>query len=216
MDSRSVGPGTRAVTETESETESEPESARLTARRPVAYVVVMGLRGSQVLLLGATGRLGIRLCEAWLALGAEVVAADRLRTRLEALRASLGQHERLHVAEADILDLAGLAILLQDVSRDRPLDVLVVAVEAEVSGGALTAMLATALPHLRPEVGRVLIVTGPSGPSEEVLAEVVASAPPAVAVNALMGGEADGDLLERAAALADPAGPFVTGTVEHC
>lgn len=125
----------------------------LTPEGRLASVAAMGLRGMHVLLFGACCEAGQRATEALLALGAEVVAADLLRTRLEQLRADLGQHERLHVAECDANAVDAARALLADVSRDRPLSALVVASGAEA--GPPPALL-EGLRHMQPHGGRAL------------------------------------------------------------
>lgn len=82
----------------------------------------MTLRGARVLLAGACTPTGRALAEAFVALGAHVVAADRLRTGLEELRAALRQHERLWVAESDLNGEAAALRLFRDVARDEPID----------------------------------------------------------------------------------------------
>jgi NAD(P)-dependent dehydrogenase (short-subunit alcohol dehydrogenase family) len=64
------------------------------------------LRGQHVVVTGAGGALGASVCAALVASGAAVTAADLRRTTLDALRAELGQPERLMVAEADVSSTA--------------------------------------------------------------------------------------------------------------
>jgi NAD(P)-dependent dehydrogenase (short-subunit alcohol dehydrogenase family) len=90
----------------------------------------MTLRGARILLAGACSRTGQSLTEAFLALGAQVIAADRLRTQLEELRAQLRQHERLWVAEADLGGPSAAAALFADVARDEPIDTAILIVRA--------------------------------------------------------------------------------------
>ncbi len=85
----------------------------------------MSVRGKRVLVTGATGGLGPHLCEALLAMGAEVIGAARRRTRLDDLRAGLGQHERLHVAECDVSASEGVAALFSSLEARAPLDAVV-------------------------------------------------------------------------------------------
>ncbi|MEM6960190.1 MAG: SDR family oxidoreductase [Myxococcota bacterium] len=77
------------------------------------------IRGARILVLGATGAVGSVVVESCLALGAEVIASARTRTRLDELRANLGQHDRLEVAECDATDPAGVEALFEAVSRKR-------------------------------------------------------------------------------------------------
>lgn len=90
----------------------------------------MKLDGQRVLVTGASGALGPALVEAFLAVGAEVVAAARRRTRLDALRAEMRQHERLHIAECDATDPAGVEALFDALERKGGLDVVVQAAGA--------------------------------------------------------------------------------------
>jgi hypothetical protein len=83
-----------------------------------------------MLVAGACSTGGQRLVEAFLALGAHVVAADGVRTRLEELRARLRQHERLWVAESDLGDETAALALFRDVGRDQPIDAAVLAIES--------------------------------------------------------------------------------------
>lgn len=75
----------------------------------------MDLHGERILVTGATGGLGPHLVEALLACGAHVVAAARVRTRLDELRASLSHHDRLHVAECDTASPEGVETLVEAV-----------------------------------------------------------------------------------------------------
>ena len=90
----------------------------------------MKLDGQRVLVTGASGALGPALVEAFLAVGADVVAAARRRTRLDALRAEMRQHERLHVAECDATDPAGVDALFEALERKGGIDVVVQAAGA--------------------------------------------------------------------------------------
>jgi NAD(P)-dependent dehydrogenase (short-subunit alcohol dehydrogenase family) len=98
----------------------------------------MAIRGARVLVVGACSVRGRGLVEAFLALGAHVIAADRLRTRLEELRAELRQHERLWVAETDVDDPEALAALFADAARE-PLDAALLMVAATKSPNAWEA-----------------------------------------------------------------------------
>jgi NAD(P)-dependent dehydrogenase (short-subunit alcohol dehydrogenase family) len=75
------------------------------------------LRGQHVVVTGAGGALGASVCAALVASGAAVTAADLRRTTLDALRAELGQPERLMVAEADVSSTARLDALFEAVER---------------------------------------------------------------------------------------------------
>jgi NAD(P)-dependent dehydrogenase (short-subunit alcohol dehydrogenase family) len=121
----------------------------------------VAIRGARVLVVGACSARGHAVVEAFLALGAQVIAADRLRTQLEELRAELRQHERLWVAETDPDDPGALAALFADVARE-PLDaaLLLVAVTPETGLRApprCAAFVRTALHALGPH-GRVRVV----------------------------------------------------------
>lgn len=86
---------------------------------------MQGLRGKRVWVSGASGELGHRLVETFLALGCHVVASARRRTRLLDLRAELNHHERLHIAENDASDPEGVESLLDALCRREPLDIAV-------------------------------------------------------------------------------------------
>ncbi len=142
----------------------------------------MALRGARILLAGACTRTGQSLVEAFLALGAEVIAADRLRTRLEELRARVHQHERLWVAEADLSGPSTALALFADVARDEPIDAAIFIVPGgendDSCGGQLDSHVraeqAAALPVRQCEAllgaaseamrghGRVLVVLEPA------------------------------------------------------
>ncbi len=74
------------------------------------------LHNRRVLVTGATGGLGPSIVEALIAVGAEVFAAGRRRTALDTLRADLGDHERLQVAELDVSSFEGVDRLLHDIA----------------------------------------------------------------------------------------------------
>jgi NAD(P)-dependent dehydrogenase (short-subunit alcohol dehydrogenase family) len=134
----------------------------------------------RVLLMGACSAHGRALVEAFLALGARVVAADAFRTQLEELRAELRQHERLWVAECDPREPAAASALFADVARDEPIDAAVLVVTSGALLGAwegdeselreaLHALprclwfLRAALAHMAPRGrGRVLVLVEPS------------------------------------------------------
>ena len=80
------------------------------------------LHGKTIFVTGASGSLGAVVVEACLAVGANVVAGARRRTRLDVLRASLADHERLRVAEIDITDEAGLTKLFSDLGNRGTVD----------------------------------------------------------------------------------------------
>lgn len=75
------------------------------------------LRDQHVIVTGATGVVGRAVATALLACGAEVTAAARRRTALDALRAELRDHDRLHVAEADVADGAAVERLFDAIER---------------------------------------------------------------------------------------------------
>jgi len=84
------------------------------------------LRGQHVLVTGAGGALGASVCATLVASGARVTAADLRRTTLDALRAELGQPERLEVAEADVTSTAKLDALFDAIERGTgPVDAVV-------------------------------------------------------------------------------------------
>lgn len=85
----------------------------------------MKLDDKRVIVTGATGGLGPSLVEAFLAVGAEVIAVARRRTGLDALRADMRQHDRLEVAECDVADPVGFGKLADAVARGGAIDGLV-------------------------------------------------------------------------------------------
>lgn len=89
-------------------------------------------------MTGVTGGLGPALVEAFLALGAEVLAAGRRRTALDDLRAGVAHHERLHTAECDLTDPAGTEALFDAWSRKGDPDVVVHAAGAWEDGALET------------------------------------------------------------------------------
>ncbi len=131
----------------------------------------MSVRGARVLLVGACSERGRRLVEGLLALGAHVIAADRLRTRLEELRAEMRQHERLWVAESDALDPQSMATLCADVAHDDPIDAALLLLDAGPGPPARTSaaaasvfegFVAAALRHMGDRGrGRVLLLVEP-------------------------------------------------------
>lgn len=139
-------------------------------------------------MTGASGELGPSLVEAFLALGAEVLAADRHRTALDDLRAQMRHHERLDVAECDVADAEGVEALFDAWVRRGDPDVVVHAADARwegrledtedaalaqlLDGTARTAalVLRAALRRMRPKGrGSVIVVSSARGaePSEE-------------------------------------------------
>lgn len=92
------------------------------------------LHGRRVAITGATGALGAALVETFLASGARVVAVARLKTRLDELRASLRQHERLDVAECDLADPDGVDALFASLTGEEGLDAVVHCAGAFVHG----------------------------------------------------------------------------------
>ena len=77
----------------------------------------MLVRNQHVLVFGAERPFAHEAIEALLALGANVLAAARLRTELEGLRAELRQHHRLNVAECSAAEPDGPRHLLAATHR---------------------------------------------------------------------------------------------------
>lgn len=96
----------------------------------------MSLTGRHVLVTGASGGLGTHVVEAFLAVGAHVVAAARKKTTLDALRAAMRLSDRLALAESDVTDPVLVERLFDGIERDGPLHA-VVAVVGTWAGGAL-------------------------------------------------------------------------------
>jgi len=137
----------------------------------------MNIRNQRVLITGATGGLGPVLVEAFLALGAHVVAVGRRRTALSDLLARCEQHERLAVAECDLTDAVGVERLFSDVGSSSPIDAVIhaaggflfshlVDLEAEAAAKQLALnlessayVLSAALRHMKPHgQGRVVMI----------------------------------------------------------
>jgi NAD(P)-dependent dehydrogenase (short-subunit alcohol dehydrogenase family) len=97
------------------------------------------VRNRHVVVFGAQRPFGQDLVEALLALGAHVVAVGPLRTELEALRARLRQHHRLHVAECS-QDERGPTLLLEATARRAHADAVVFVADAR--DGALQEAVA--------------------------------------------------------------------------
>ena len=93
--------------------------------KPPGAAEAMQVRGQRVLITGATGGLGPVLVEAFLALGASVIAVGRRRTALSELLARCQQHERLEVAECDLVDAEGVEALFNAITSKEPLDAVV-------------------------------------------------------------------------------------------
>lgn len=165
----------------------------------------MAIRGARVLIFGATLPPGRRLVEAYLALGAEVVAADTLRTRLEELRAEMGQHERLWVAESG--GEAGMEALFADVARDEPIDVAVLV--AESAAPAPVERLLSCCAGRLAEPARVLVlIVGEDGTQAQLGPALLAAG--AVGLSVAADG-ATGAGLQRLVELSDPARDAGTG-----
>jgi NAD(P)-dependent dehydrogenase (short-subunit alcohol dehydrogenase family) len=94
------------------------------------------LRDKRTLMTGVTGVLGPALVDAFLALGADVLAVGRRRTALDDLRAGAGHHERLHTAECDVCDPEGVEALFDAWARKGSADIVVHAAGAW-KGGAI-------------------------------------------------------------------------------
>ncbi len=78
------------------------------------------LHERRVVITGATGGLGTKTVEAFLAVGARVVAVARRRTRLADLLAEHNHHPRLEIAESDVSDAAGVSALFESLGRAGP------------------------------------------------------------------------------------------------
>ncbi len=170
-----------------------------------------------MLVAGACSPLGQHLVEAFLALGAHVIAADALRTRLEALRAELRQHERLWVAECDFGDTSAAAKLLGDVARDEALDCAVAALAADRARCAVFVQAVVAA-QARAGRGRVLlaIAGAPGDAAPAALVELLAgvapqAAPHGVSVCGVTLDLAQPAALARMVLLADPERPPPSG-----
>jgi NAD(P)-dependent dehydrogenase (short-subunit alcohol dehydrogenase family) len=83
------------------------------------------LAGRRVLVTGASGGLGTHVVEAFLAVGAHVVAAARKKTTLDALRAAMHTSDRLALAESDVTDPELVERLFTGVERDGPLHAVI-------------------------------------------------------------------------------------------
>jgi len=90
----------------------------------------MHVRDQRVIITGATGGVGPVMVEAFLALGAAVIAVGRRRTALSDLLARCEQHPNLSVAECDLSDGDNVDRLIASVHADGPLDSIV-----HVAGG---------------------------------------------------------------------------------
>ena len=80
------------------------------------------MRERRVLVSGATGGLGPAIVEAFLAVGAEVMAMSPTRTKLDELRASLDQHRRLYVIDGDATDPVAVEKVLDAAERGAGMD----------------------------------------------------------------------------------------------
>ena len=193
----------------------------------------MSIRGARVLVAGACSPFGQRLVEAFLALGARVIAADALRTRLDELSARLRQHERLWVAECDFGELRAARKLLGDAARDEPLDAAILVLPSAADGLDAGAGLAARCERfvqalldvpVRSARGRALIV------DVQDASGVVCDARDAVLRAWVAGASRDGErqgfsvcalrvdaahpaVLERMIALSDPERAAATGVV---
>lgn len=183
-----------------------------------------------MLVAGACSSGGQRLVEAFVALGAHVVAADNLRTRLEELRARLRQHERLWIAESDLGDAAAARALVADVGRDQPIDAAVLVIEsageletgdedprrvrAALDGIARAAWFVRAAAETAHGHGRgrtLIVLEPPRGGMDRAVAAAIAElvAPgaeqPGIALCGLALDLTASGALERVVALCDPA-----------
>jgi NAD(P)-dependent dehydrogenase (short-subunit alcohol dehydrogenase family) len=167
----------------------------------------MTLRGARILLAGACTEHGASLVEAFLALGAHVVAADGLRTRLEELRARMRHHERLWVAECDLDGAQSALALFADVARDEPIDTALLVLSASADGPE------PALQRCRSflEAARTTMAHAPGGRVLVLLEGIEGVQLPDCDGLAVGGLVADGAWLPKVVALADPALPPLRG-----
>jgi NAD(P)-dependent dehydrogenase (short-subunit alcohol dehydrogenase family) len=99
---------------------------------------VESLRAQRTLVTGAGGALGSAVCTALFAAGAKVIAADRLRTSLDSLRAELSDHDRLDVAEFDASASVHVEALFDAVERaGGPLSAVVHCIGAYAHGSLM-------------------------------------------------------------------------------
>lgn len=96
----------------------------------------MPMTGRRVLVTGASGGLGTHVVEAFLAVGAHVVASARKKTGLDALRAAMRTSDRLALAECDVTDPEMVERMFTGVERDGPLHA-VIAVVGTWKGGSV-------------------------------------------------------------------------------
>jgi NAD(P)-dependent dehydrogenase (short-subunit alcohol dehydrogenase family) len=178
----------------------------------------MTLRGTRILLGGACTQAGSSLVEAFLALGAHVVAADSLRTRLEELRARMRQHERLWVAECDLDSAQSARALFADVARDEPIDAALLVLSAGADGPEpalqrCRSFLEAALATMSKQAGgRVLVLIEADSAELAAAGEVLLQDCDAQSSELPVGGlVAEGGWLSKAVALADPAQPPLRG-----
>lgn len=157
-----------------------------------------------MLVANACETPGGSIVEAFLALGATVLAADRLRTRLDALRAELRHHERLWVAEAELTAVSSWRALLSDGARDRALDAVIV----PLPGGDAATLPAAGL--LEGVVTRVVVVADRAALGARVDAWMAAGLQTTGCVIPLQTPR----LLSRVIELADPARAPERGWVE--
>lgn len=133
---------------------------------------MLQLRGKRALLTGAASEAGAAVSELFLALGAEVVAADRHRTALDGLRASLGQHARLDTAEWDPSDPAATERLLAAWARAGEPHVVVCLQPTDAD--ATRRVLDAALETMRGRAGgSVVVLTGGDEGAETAIVERV-------------------------------------------
>jgi hypothetical protein len=174
----------------------------------------MLLHGHRIVFTGASSNAAVAIAEAFLALGAELVAADLRRTSLIDLRTALANHERLRVAECDLEDPAALRAFFDSVVAGGPVDALV---HAPPSSGAVEPALAAALAGLFGQSGRIVLLAGDPALALAAPALVERRAPEAgqfgVAINAVLGlGAPATDLAKAAVWLAGPAPRTLTGS----
>ena len=200
--------------------------AQRTAVNGASEVTTLTLRGARMLLAGACTATGQRACEAFLALGAHVVAADRLRTRLEELRAAMRQHERLWVAESDSRAArARRRRCSRDVARDEPIDAAILVAGADAAAGCESFLDAVIEVQARNGRGCVLIaivgtqlddgagVAGPAAFLPLLAAAVPRAAQLGIAVCGAIVELEHPAALARMMALCDPERPAASGLI---
>lgn len=111
---------------------------------------LMLVRNQHVVVFGAERPFAFHAMEALLALGANVLAAAPLRTELESLRAKLGQHHRLNVAECGAADPEGPVRLLEATHRRGHLDAILHVTDTPITRDLEVANLSRAIARALP------------------------------------------------------------------